>query len=195
MARSAHIQRKTHETTVDLTLNIDGKGSAHSATGVPFLDHMFDLFAAHSLCDLTCEATGDTHIDDHHSVEDIGICLGQACAKALGTKEGITRYGTAMLPMDEALVETAIDISGRPYLAFDVSWNQERIQTFETALVEEFWHAFVQNAGVTLHIRQVRGTNAHHVCEAIFKSVARAARQAWEIDPRRNGVPSTKGVL
>lgn len=195
MARTAETKRKTKETDITVSIDIDGKGHSKIATGVGFLDHMLELLAAHSLCDITVTADGDIHVDDHHTVEDIGICLGHAFDEAMGNKKGIVRYGLGCVPMDDALVHSTVDISGRPYLAYSVEWQQERIKTFETALVEEFWHAFVMNARITLHIRQLAGHNAHHVCEALYKSVARALRQAVGSDERQEGIPSTKGVI
>jgi imidazoleglycerol-phosphate dehydratase len=156
---------------------------------------MLDLFAAHGLFDLHVDAQGDVDVDDHHTVEDVGLCLGDAVAQALGDKTGIVRYGFFLLPMDEALAEVALDLSGRPFVVFDVDWHQEKIKNFDVALVEEFWHAFGTRAQANLHVRSRRGTNAHHVCEAIFKATARALAAAVRIDPRRSGVPSTKGTL
>lgn len=195
MNRTATVERTTTETSVRVTVNLDGTGTADVHTGVPFLDHMLELFARHSMCDLVINATGDTHIDDHHTVEDIGLCLGDALAKALGTKAGIERYGCFLLPMDEALAEVALDLSGRPFLVFTVAWEQEKIKNFDVSLIEEFWRAVATRAQMTLHIRARYGKDAHHVSEAIFKGVARALARAVARDPRRTGIPSTKGTL
>lgn len=195
MNRTATIERTTAETRVHLTLNLDGTGTAQVQTGVPFLDHMLTLFAKHSLCDLTVAAQGDTHIDDHHTVEDIGLCLGDALARALGEKAGIVRYGFALMPMDEALVEVAIDLSGRPFCVFQVAWGHEKIKNFDVTLVEEFWRAVAMRGLMNLHILARYGKDPHHICEAIFKGVARALATAVAIDPRRSGIPSTKGTL
>ncbi len=178
-----------------ITFNLDGAGASSIRTGVPFLDHMLELFAKHSLCDVKIQAKGDTHIDDHHTVEDVGLCLGEALAAALGDKTGIERYGFFLLPMDEALAEVALDLSGRPFLVFDVAWEQEKIKTFDVTLVEEFWRAVATRAQMNLHIRAKSGKDAHHLSEAIFKGVARALARAAARDPRRKGIPSTKGTL
>ena len=194
--RTASIARKTGETDISLTLNLDGKGQSQCATGCGFLDHMLTLFAKHGRFDLTVSCQGDTYVDDHHTVEDIGICLGEAFKQALGDKKGIIRYGQMILPMDEALILTAVDISGRSYLAYDLEIPTEKVGTFDTELVEEFWLAFVRKAELTLHIRRMAGTNAHHIIEGGFKSVARSLRQAVAIDEtRKDEIPSTKGVL
>jgi len=195
MPRTATVERTTTETSVRVTVNLDGTGAAEIHTGVPFLDHMLELFAKHSLCDVAVNATGDTHIDDHHTVEDIGLCLGDALAKALGAKAGIERYGCVLLPMDEALAEVALDLSGRPFLVFHVVWEQEKIKNFDVTLVEEFWRAVATRAQMNLHICVRYGKDAHHVSEAIFKGVARALARAVAHDPRRAGIPSTKGTL
>lgn len=195
MNRTATVERATTETSVRVTVNLDGSGAADIHTGVPFLDHMLELFAKHSLCDLTINATGDTHIDDHHTVEDIGLSVGEALAKALGDKAGIERYGFFLLPMDEALAEVALDLSGRPFLVFNVAWEQEKIKHFDVTLVEEFWRAVATRGQMNLHIRVPYGKDAHHVSEAIFKGVARALSRAVARDPRRTGIPSTKGTL
>ncbi|MBU8537021.1 imidazoleglycerol-phosphate dehydratase HisB [Falsiroseomonas tokyonensis] len=196
MTRQASLARATSETNIRLTLDLDGRGSADVATGVGFFDHMLTALARHSLVDLTVAAKGDLHIDDHHTVEDVGIVLGQALRQALGDKRGIRRFGQCLLPMDEALAEAAIDISGRPYLAWSVAFQRPKIGTFDTELVEEFFRAFAFNAGITLHVTLKAGTNAHHVAEACFKAVARALRMAVEMDPRTLGeIPSTKGSL
>ena len=194
--RTSEITRNTAETKITLKLNLDGTGKSQIDTGVGFLDHMLTLFAAHGKFDLTVICNGDTGVDDHHSVEDIGICLGQAFQQALGDKRGITRYGSFLLPMDEALILSAVDISGRSCLCYELEIPTEKIGTFDTELVEEFFLAFVRNAGVTLHLRQLDGTNSHHIIEAAFKGFGRALAQAVAPDPKSAGeVPSTKGVL
>lgn len=192
--RTAQINRKTAETDVQLTLNLDGTGRSTIQTGVGFLDHMLTLFAAHGKFDLTVSCQGDTYVDDHHSAEDIGICLGQAFAQALGEKRGIARYGSFLLPMDEALIQTAVDISGRSYLGYGLEIPTEKIGSFDTELVEEFWLAFVRQCPMSLHIRRLAGKNAHHIVEGCFKSVARSLRIAVKNDGT-DEVPSTKGVL
>ena len=192
--RTAQITRRTAETDIMLTLNLDGTGKSTVKTGVGFLDHMLTLFAAHGKFDLEVTCKGDTWVDDHHSAEDIGICLGQAFAKALGDKRGITRYGSYLLPMDEALIQTAVDISGRSYLGYGLEIPTEKIGTFDTELVEEFWLAFVRQCPMSLHIRQLSGKNSHHIVEGCFKSVARSLRMAVASDGT-NDIPSTKGVL
>ena len=192
--RTAEICRKTAETDILLTLNLDGTGKSTVKTGVGFLDHMLTLFAAHGKFDLEVTCNGDTWVDDHHSAEDIGICLGQAFAKALGDKRGITRYGFFLLPMDEALIQTAVDISGRSYLGYGLEIPTEKIGTFDTELVEEFWLAFVRCCPMSLHIRQLAGKNSHHIVEGCFKSVARSLKTAVASDGT-NDIPSTKGVL
>ena len=192
--RTVKINRKTAETDIALTLNLDGKGKSTIQTGVGFLDHMLTLFAAHGKFDLTVTCQGDTHVDDHHSAEDIGICLGQAFQTALGDKRGITRYGSFLLPMDEALIQTAVDISGRSFLGYGLEIPTEKIGTFDTELVEEFWLAFVRQCPMSLHIRQLAGKNSHHIVEGCFKSVARSLRIAVKSDGT-NEIPSTKGVL
>ena len=194
--RQAEIKRNTNETKIELALNIDGAGKSEIATGCGFLDHMLTLFASHGRFDLSVKCVGDTQVDYHHSVEDIGICLGKAFAESLGDCKGIKRYGNMMLPMDESLVLCALDISGRSYLKYGLDIKAEKIGDFDTELVEEFFLAFVRNANITLHIKQLDGTNAHHIAEAAFKAVARALRQAIEIDEKaKNEIPSTKGVL
>ncbi|PWS38644.1 imidazoleglycerol-phosphate dehydratase HisB [Falsiroseomonas bella] len=194
--RRAEILRATSETDIRLALDLDGTGRAEVATGVGFLDHMLTALARHALLDLTVAAKGDLHIDDHHTTEDVGIVLGQAVRQALGDKRGIRRFGHCILPMDEALAEAAIDISGRPFLAWSVPFARPKIGSFDTELVEEFFRAFAFNAGITLHVTLKAGSNAHHVAEACFKAVARALRMAMEADPRAGGViPSTKGML
>ena len=192
--RTAEITRKTAETDIMLTLNLDGTGKSTVETGVGFLDHMLTLFAAHGKFDLTVSCQGDTYVDDHHSAEDIGICLGMAFQQALGDKRGITRYGSFLLPMDEALIQTAVDISGRSYLGFGLEIPTEKIGSFDTELVEEFWLAFVRQCPMSLHIRQLAGKNSHHIVEGCFKSVARSLRIAVKSDGT-DEIPSTKGVL
>ena len=192
--RTAEILRKTAETDIMLTLDLDGNGVSQIQTGVGFLDHMLTLFAAHGKFDLTVTCNGDTFVDDHHSAEDIGICLGMAFVKALGEKRGINRYGSFLLPMDEALIQTAVDISGRSHLAYGLEIPTEKIGAFDTELVEEFWLAFVRQCPMSLHIRQLAGKNSHHIVEGCFKSVARSLRMAVSSDGT-NDIPSTKGVL
>ena len=195
MGRSATITRETRETQITVTLDLDGGGKATVETGVPFFDHMLDAFGRHGLFDLSVEAKGDLEIDAHHTVEDVGIVLGQAVAQALADKRGITRYGDACIPMDEALVLAAVDISGRGALYYDVGLPIEIIGTFDTTLAKEFLTALATNAGITLHVRSLAGENAHHIVEAAFKAVARALAQAVALDARVSGVPSTKGAL
>ncbi len=192
--RTAECSRKTAETNIMLTLNLDGTGKSQIRTGVGFLDHMLTLFAAHGKFDLTVDCQGDTYVDDHHSAEDIGICLGTAFARALGDKRGITRYGSFLLPMDEALIMTAVDISGRSYLGYDLEIPTEKIGSFDTELVEEFWLAFVRCCPMSLHIRKMAGKNAHHIVEGCFKSAARSLKAAVAPDGT-DEIPSTKGVL
>ena len=192
--RTAEINRKTAETDIRLSLDLDGTGKSTVKTGVGFLDHMLTLFAAHGKFDLTVTCQGDTDVDDHHSAEDIGICLGKAFAEALGEKRGITRYGSFLLPMDEALIQTAVDISGRSFLGYDLQIPTEKIGSFDTELVEEFWLAFVRQCPMSLHIIQLAGKNAHHIVEGCFKSVARSLKIALASDGT-NDIPSTKGVL
>ena len=194
--RTATIIRKTAETDISLELNLDGSGACSVDSGCGFLDHMLTLFAKHGRFNITLRCKGDTYVDDHHTVEDIGIALGQAFAQALGDKRGIIRYGDCTLPMDEALILTAVDISGRSYLAYDLDIPTQKVGTFGTELVEEFYLAFVRNAGLTLHIRQLAGRNSHHIIEGAFKSVARSLKQAVAIDKEYfDEIPSTKGVL
>ena len=194
--RCAEINRKTAETDISLTLNLDGTGKSQIDTGCGFLDHMLTLFAKHGRFDLTVSCTGDTYVDDHHTTEDIGIALGQAFAIALGEKRGITRYGSQILPMDESLILTAVDLSGRGYLGYDLQIPTEKVGTFDTELVEEFWLGFVRNAACTLHIRKIAGTNSHHIIEGAFKSAGRSLRQAVALDAAcGDEIPSTKGVL
>ena len=194
--RTATITRKTAETDISLELNLDGNGACSVNSGCGFLDHMLTLFAKHGRFNITLRCKGDTYVDDHHTVEDIGIALGQAFAQALGDKRGIIRYGDCTLPMDEALILTAVDISGRSYLAFDLQIPTPKVGTFDTELIEEFYLAFTRNAGLTLHIRQLAGRNSHHIIEGAFKSVARSLKQAVAIDKTYfDEIPSTKGVL
>ena len=194
--RNAEIKRKTAETDIVLSLDLDGSGSSAADSGVGFLDHMLTLFAKHGRFDLKVTCKGDTQVDDHHSVEDIGIALGEAFLEALGDKAGIRRYGDCILPMDEALILSAVDISGRAYLAYEAEIPSSKVGTFDTELVEEFWTAFSRAAKITLHIRQLAGKNSHHIIEGQFKSVARSLRTAVSIDPALSGeIPSTKGVL
>jgi imidazoleglycerol-phosphate dehydratase len=196
MARTATLSRQTSETDITLTVNLDGSGRADIATGIGFLDHMLTALTRHGLFDLTVRAEGDLHIDFHHTTEDVGIVLGRAIAQALGDKRGITRFGQALVPMDEALAEVAIDISGRPFLAWDVTFAQPKIGEMDTELFEEFFRALAFNALLTLHVTRRVGHNAHHVAEACFKATARALRMAVTRDPRiGNAVPSTKGAL
>jgi imidazoleglycerol-phosphate dehydratase len=193
--RTASIDRKTNETQIRLELNLDGSGQSKIKTGVGFLDHMLELFTRHAVIDLTVEAHGDLHVDQHHTVEDTGICLGQAIRQALGNKSGIRRYGHFTLPMEETLVTTAIDLSGRYYMVFNAPMASQKIGDFDSELVEDFWQATAANALCNLHVLLHYGRNSHHVSEAIFKSAARALRMAVEQDPRSPGVPSTKGTL
>ena len=194
--RSSDIKRKTAETDISLRLDIDGSGKGSISSGVGFLDHMLTLFSRHGRFDLDLTCKGDTYVDDHHSVEDIGIALGQAFKAALGDKRGICRYGDIILPMDEALILVSVDISGRGMLCFNASFQTEKIGTFDTQLVEEFFIAFASNSGITLHIRQLDGRNSHHIAEGMFKAVARALCKAVAVDPNaKDEIPSTKGVL
>jgi imidazoleglycerol-phosphate dehydratase len=195
-ARTARVERNTKETQIAVSVNLDGRGEADLATGVPFLDHMLDQLARHSLLDIVIRAEGDLHIDAHHTVEDIGITLGQAVKQALGDKAGIRRYGHAYVPLDEALSRVVIDLSGRPGLEFHVPFSRAMIGTFDVDLTHEFFQGFVNHALVTLHVDNLRGENAHHQCETVFKAFARALRMAVERDERSTGVvPSTKGAL
>ena len=194
--RKAETVRKTGETDITLSLDIDGKGESEISSGVGFLDHMLTLFSRHGRFDLKLKCIGDTYVDDHHSTEDIAIALGSAFRKALGDKRGIKRYGDIILPMDEALVLASVDISGRTYIRFTSNFQTEKIGTFDVELLEDFFTSFAENAGITLHIRQLDGRNSHHIAEAMFKAVARALRKAVEIDERaKDEIPSTKGVL
>ena len=194
--RTANISRKTAETDISLSLNLDGTGKSQAATGCGFLDHMLTLFARHGRFDLTVHCQGDTWVDDHHTVEDVGICLGDAFARALGDLGGVNRYGSTILPMDEALLLTAVDLSGRGMLCCELDLPTEKVGTFDTQLAEEFFLAFTRRCQCTLHIRQLAGKNSHHIIEGAFKSLGRSLRQAVAIDPALNGeIPSTKGVL
>nr|WP_325297235.1 imidazoleglycerol-phosphate dehydratase HisB [uncultured Dysosmobacter sp.] len=194
--RTASIQRDTKETRIALTLDLDGTGKASIASGCGFLDHMLELFARHGDFDLSVTCHGDTQVDCHHSVEDIGICLGRAFAQALGDKRGITRYGQFLLPMDETLVLSAVDLSGRDYLGWAVELPSAKVGDFDTELAKEFWLAFVRNCPASIHIRQMAGENTHHILEAVFKGMGRTLKMAAAMDPRHAGeIPSTKGVL
>ena len=194
--RNATLSRKTAETDISVEIALDGTGAYDNRTGVGFLDHMLDQLARHALIDMAVTCTGDTHIDDHHTVEDVGIALGQALSAALGDKRGICRYGACLLPMDDALVRAALDLSGRPYLAWHVDLPAERIGSFDCELVREFFQALSTHGGITLHVTALAGINSHHMAEAAFKAVARALREAVEPDPRKSdAIPSTKGRL
>jgi imidazoleglycerol-phosphate dehydratase len=195
MPRTARIERATSETRIELRLDLDGTGTSEIQTGIGFFDHMLTLLSRHSLIDLTVKAVGDLHVDSHHTVEDVGICLGKALAQALGDKAGIRRYGDAAVPMDETLVTAAVDLSGRPFLVWKVAMPAETLGTFNTPLAEEFWRAFSSAGGLNLHILCHHGHNSHHIIEGTFKATARALRQAVEPDPRSTGIPSTKGTL
>lgn len=195
-ARTASIRRTTGETDVKVTINLDGVGKCTAATGIPFLDHMLHQIASHGLIDLEVQSIGDLEIDDHHSNEDVGITLGQALGKALGDRKGIVRFGNFLAPLDEALIQVALDFSGRPHLSYGLQIPTQRVGTYDTQLVREFFVAVVNHSQMTLHIRQLDGINSHHIIEATFKAFARAMRMAVEIDPRRAGaIPSSKGVL
>lgn len=194
--RAADIKRTTAETDIAVSVALDGTGKAEIATGVGFFDHMLELFARHSLIDVTVSAKGDLHVDFHHTVEDVGIALGQAVLKALGDKKGISRYASLDLPMDETLTRVAVDVSGRPFLVFRTNFPTPKIGEFDTELVREFFQAFAMNAGITLHVETLYGANSHHIAESCFKGLARALRAAFAADPREAGrVPSTKGAL
>lgn len=194
--RKATITRKTAETDIEVTVDLDGSGRYDIQTGIGFFDHMVDQLARHSLIDITMRCKGDLHIDDHHSVEDCGIALGQALTQALGDKRGIKRYGSCILPMDDTRVTAALDLSGRPYLVWDVVFPTHKIGTFDTELVREFFQGFSTHGGITLHVTREAGLNSHHIAEAAFKAVARALRDAVETDPRKaDAIPSTKGIL
>ena len=194
--RSGEISRVTKETDVFVHIDIDGSGKCDVSTGIGFLDHMIQQLSSHGLFDIKVSANGDTHVDDHHTNEDIGIAIGQALSKALGDRSGIKRFGHFLAPLDEALIQVVVDCSGRPHLSFDLDIPSQKVGTYDTELVKEFFAAVSSNSGLTLHIRQLAGTNTHHIVEASFKSFARALRMATEIDPRRSGqIPSSKGVL
>ena len=194
--RTAKIERKTAETDISVEINLDGTGVYDNQTGVGFFDHMLDQLSRHALIDMTVRANGDLHIDDHHTVEDVGIALGKAVAQAIGDKRGIVRYGSCMLVMDDTLVRVALDMSGRAYLIWKVDFTASKIGNFDTELVREFFTAFAMNAGMNLHIERLDGLNSHHIAEASFKAVARALRDALETDPRKaDAIPSTKGTL
>lgn len=193
--RSARVRRETGETSIDVTVALDGGGRAEVDTGVPFLDHMLDALSRHSLIDIGVSARGDTHVDDHHTVEDVGIALGQALDEALGDKRGISRFGHAEVPLDEALVAVTVDLSGRPFMVYNVKIRHHKVGSFATELVNDFMLAFMNAGMMNLHINQRYGRNPHHIIEAIFKALARALKQAVAIDPRVRGVPSTKGSL
>jgi len=193
--RIAEIKRKTKETDISLKLTLDGEGKSNISTGIPFFNHMLELFARHGLFNLNLKAKGDLEVDFHHTIEDIGICLGQAIAKSLGNKNGIRRYGEATIPMDEALASVSVDLSGRSFLAYNVKIRRIKIGDFNAGLVKEFFRAVADQANLTLHINLLYGEDIHHCIEAIFKAFARALRQAAELDPRVKGIPSTKGKL
>jgi len=194
--RQATISRKTNETSISVTVDIDGTGASEIKTGVGFFDHMLDQLSRHSLIDMQIEANGDLHVDDHHTVEDTGIAIGLAISKALGDRRGITRYASLDLAMDETMTRAAVDVSGRPFLVWNVAFSAPKIGTFDTELVREFFQALAMNAGITLHIQNIYGANNHHISETCFKAVARVLRTATEIDPRQAGrIPSTKGTL
>ena len=195
MGRRAEVRRKTAETDIVAEINIDGAGKYEINTGIGFFDHMLELFSRHGLFDLKVNAQGDITVDGHHTVEDVGISLGQALKDALGDKKGIRRYGTSFVPMDEALAMTAVDVSGRPCLVFEAEYTSEKVGGMDTELVEEFLRAFVNNAGLTMHVKVLHGSNNHHIIEAIFKSLARALDEATAVDSRIDGVMSTKGIL
>ena len=194
--RQSEIKRKTNETDISVFINLDGNGISEIDTGIPFLDHMLHQISSHGLFDLKIKAIGDTHIDDHHTNEDVGISLGKAFSKALGERKGISRFGHFFAPLDEALVQVTLDCSGRPHLSYDLQLKAPRIGNYDTELVKEFFIAFVNNSGITLHINQIQGSNAHHIVEACFKAFSRALRMATEIDLRRSdSIPSSKGML
>jgi len=194
--RTAKIERKTNETDISVEINLDGTGAYEVDTGIGFLDHMLEQLARHSLIDIKLKAKGDLHIDDHHTAEDSGIALGQAFKQALGDKKGITRYSDVHLPMDECMTRVAVDVSGRPFLVWQVEFPRDKVGEFDTELFQEWFQAFVQNAGITCHVANIYGDNSHHIAETCYKGLARALRQAVELDPRQGGrVPSTKGTL
>jgi len=193
--RTAQLKRNTKETQIAVKLNLDGTGKSSVSTGIEFMDHMLQLFARHGKIDLVLKAKGDLGVDYHHTVEDLGIALGTAVKDALGTKAGIRRYGLSLLPMDEALAQVALDISGRPYLVYNVEYGKKKIVNFDPQLIEEFFYAFAINAGVTMHVKLLAGKNVHHIFEAVFKGFAKAVEMAVAVDKREKGIPSTKGVL
>ncbi|MBK8630371.1 MAG: imidazoleglycerol-phosphate dehydratase HisB [Sphingomonadales bacterium] len=194
--RTASISRKTSETSIEVSVNLDGTGVYDVETGIGFLDHMLEQLSRHSLIDLTVKTVGDLHVDQHHTTEDTGIAIGEALAKALGDKRGITRYGTAYAPMDETLTRCSLDISGRPWLVFRADFGTPRLGEWDTELIEHWFHSFAQAGGITLHLENLHGSNNHHIVESSFKALARALRQAVEIDPRKaDAIPSTKGML
>ena len=194
--RTGKVERRTKETEIMAEVNLDGQGRSEIATGIGFLDHMLDQLARHSLIDITCKAKGDLHIDYHHTTEDTGIAIGEAVSKALGDRKGITRYGEATIPMDETLTRVALDASNRPYLIWKVGFSRDKLGEMDTELFKEWFQAFAQNAGLTLHVENLYGENNHHIVESSFKALARALRQAVEIDPRKSdAIPSTKGTL
>jgi imidazoleglycerol-phosphate dehydratase len=194
--RQASVKRVTKETQITVDLNLDGTGVYDVSTGIGFLDHMLEQLSRHSLMDLTVRAQGDTHIDFHHTTEDAALAIGEAVSKALGNRKGIQRYGSALIPMDETLTQVALDLSNRPYLIWKVAFNRDKLGDMDTELFKEWFQAFSQTAGVTLHVANLYGENNHHIIESCFKALARALRQAWDIDPRKaDAVPSTKGVL
>jgi len=196
LLRQAEIQRKTNETEISVFLDIDGSGNSNIDTGVPFLDHMLHQISSHGLFDLNIKATGDTEIDDHHTNEDVGIALGKAFSESLGDRKGINRFGHFLAPLDEALIQITLDCSGRPHLSYNLKIQSSKIGSYDTELVREFFIAFVNNSGITLHINQIQGVNAHHIVEATFKAFSRAMRMATEIDNRRSEtIPSSKGML
>jgi len=195
MARTATLTRTTRETDISVSLNLDGTGVSQIATGIGFLDHMLELFARHALVDLEVKASGDTHVDYHHTVEDVGLVIGTCLNKALGERRGIRRYGFFQLPMDEALCEVALDLGGRPFLVFASAMKHMKVRDFEVKLLEEFFRALAVEGRMNLHLRQIYGDEAHHVCEAMFKGFARALRVAVENDPRETGIPSSKGTI
>jgi imidazoleglycerol-phosphate dehydratase len=194
--RTAEIHRNTAETAIDVTVDLDGTGVYDVSTGIGFLDHMLEQLSRHSLIDMTVKTLGDLHVDQHHTTEDTGIAIGEAVARALGDKRGITRYGTAYAPMDETLTRVSLDISGRPWLVFGPKFSMPRLGEWDTELIEHWFHSFAQAAGITLHVENLYGSNNHHIVESCFKGLARALRQAVEIDPRKaDAIPSTKGML
>lgn len=193
--RTATIQRKTRETNIELSVNIDGEGNSHIITGVGFFDHMLEILTKHALFDLNLKAIGDNVVDDHHTVEDVGICLGEGIKKALGDKKGIRRFSHASVPMQESIANVAVDISGRPALVFNATFHTEKIGNFDVELIQEFLEAFSTHAGINLHVNVPYGNNAHHIAEAIFKGLAKALEKAVQRDERRKDIPSTKGIL